>query len=134
MASVIDVEGIGQVFGQKPRDARIKTTTTLLKEGASPQGRRRIEEVTGISHSQILRWVNHVDLFRIRGVATQYAELLEATGVDTVPELAQRNPDNLYEALANTNAEKKLVRRIPPRSSVADWVQQAKTLPRMVTY
>lgn len=134
MTSVIDVEGIGEVFGRKLQDAGIKTAAALLKEGSSPQGRRRIEEMTDISHSQILRWVNHVDLFRIRGVATQYAELLEAAGVDTVPELAQRNPEHLYEALANTNAEKKLVRRVPPRSSVADWIQQAKELQRVIIY
>lgn len=134
MTSVIDVEGIGEVFGRKLQDAGIKTAAALLKEGSSPQGRRRIEEMTDISHSQILRWVNHVDLFRIRGVATQYAELLEAAGVDTVPELAQRNPEHLYEALAKTNAEKKLVRRVPPRSSVADWIQQAKELQRVIIY
>lgn len=134
MTSVIDVEGIGEVFGQKLHDVGIKTTATLLKEGATRQGRHKIEEMTGISHSQILRWVNHVDLFRIRGVATQYAELLEAAGVDTVPELAQRNPDHLYQAMADTNASKKLVRRIPPRSFVADWIQQAKDLPRVITY
>ena len=134
MASVIDVEGIGEVFGKRLQDVGIRTTAALLKAGVNPSGRHKIEEMTGISHSQILRWVNHVDLFRIRGVATQYAELLEAAGVDTVPELAQRNPDHLYQALADTNAQKKLVRRIPPRSFVADWIQQAKDLPREITY
>lgn len=134
MASVIAVEGIGEVFGRKLQSVGIATTAALLREGSTPQGRRRIEEITGISHSQILRWVNHVDLFRIRGVATQYAELLEAAGVDTVPELAQRNATNLHQAMATVNAEKGLVRRIPPRSLVVDWIEQAKVLPRVITY
>ena len=134
MASVIEVEGIGEVFGRKLQDAGIRTTAALLKKGASPEGRRQIEEMTGISHSQILRWVNHVDLFRIRGVATQYSELLEAAGVDTVPELAQRVPENLHGALAETNSNRKLVRRVPPLTSVADWIRQAKELSRVVIY
>ena len=134
MASIIEVEGVGEVFGKKLQDIGIRSTEALLREGSDPEGRRKIEEMTGISHAQVLRWVNHADLFRIRGVATQYSELLEATGVDTVPELAQRNPDNLFEAMAKVNADKNLVRRIPPRSSVADWVRQAGTLPRVITY
>ena len=134
MTSIIAVEGIGEVYGKQLQDIGIRTTEALLKKGATPKGRKEIGESTGISHSQILRWVNHVDLFRIVGVATQYAELLEAAGVDTVPELAQRNPDNLYQTLADVNAEKKLVRRIPPRSFVANWVQQASALERVITY
>jgi predicted flap endonuclease-1-like 5' DNA nuclease len=82
----------------------------------------------------ILRWVNHVDLFRIKGVGSEYADLLEAAGVDTVIELATRNPANLYQRLVSTNMEKRLVRKVPFPSQVESWIEQAKTLPRIITY
>ena len=95
---------------------------------------RELEELTGISGALILNWANRADLFRIKGVGEEYSDLLEAAGVDTVPELAQRNPDNLYRALVETNAAKELVRHLPGREQVADWVAQAKELPRVLTY
>ena len=92
MAKIIDVEGIGPVYTKKLVKAGITTTGQLLKKGASPKGRQEIEEMTGISHGLVLEWVNHVDLYRIKGVAQEYSDLLEEAGVDTVPELAQRKP------------------------------------------
>jgi predicted flap endonuclease-1-like 5' DNA nuclease len=91
MAKLTKVEGIGEVYAQKLREATIATTQALLERGASPQGRKEIAEKTGISEKLILEWVNHVDLFRIKGVGEEYSDLLEEAGVDTVPELAQRN-------------------------------------------
>jgi predicted flap endonuclease-1-like 5' DNA nuclease len=88
----------------------------------------------GISEKLILEWVNHVDLFRIKGVASEYSDLLEEAGVDTVPELAQRKPENLYQKIVETNQAKKLVRKLPTAAQVADWVAQAKALPRKVNY
>lgn len=134
MPSVEDIEGIGPAYADKLRAAGIATTEALLEQGASPQGRQAITGKTGISDALILRWVNHADLFRINGVAGQYAELLEAAGVDTVVELAQRNAANLHKAIMQTNDEKKLVRRPPAESQVTDWVDQAKRLPRAVSY
>lgn len=134
MTSVIQIEGIGPAYAEKLKQLGIASAEALLKKGASPQGRQEIAEKTGISPALILRWVNHADLFRIKGVAGQYAELLEAGGVDTIPELAQRNPENLYQKLLDVNKEKKLVRRPPTQSQVKDWVQQAKQLARVVTY
>jgi predicted flap endonuclease-1-like 5' DNA nuclease len=134
MSSVIDVEGIGEVYGEKLKAAGIATTDALLKEGATPAGRKQIEKNTGIGHALILRWINHVDLFRVKGVQKQYAELLEASGVDSIPELAQRDPANLHPKLVSINEKKKLVRKLPTPNQVADWVKQAKTLPRIITY
>jgi predicted flap endonuclease-1-like 5' DNA nuclease len=134
MSDIIDVEGIGEVFASKLRDVGIATDTDLLERGATRSGRDQIVKASGISAKRILRWVNHVDLFRIKGVQKQYAELLEAAGVDTVPELAQRDPANLYPALTKVNEEKKLVRKLPTQDQVAEWISQAKSLPRMVTY
>jgi predicted flap endonuclease-1-like 5' DNA nuclease len=105
-----------------------------LTAGASPKGRKALAENTGISGKLILEWVNHADLYRIKGVAEEYSDLLEEAGVDTVPELAQRNAENLYAKLVETNAAKELVRRLPTQAQVADWIEQAKALPRVVTY
>lgn len=134
MAKLTQVEGIGEVYAQKLIDAGIATTDDLLEKGATPQGRKDIVEKTGVSPKLILTWVNHVDLFRIKGVGEEYADLLEAAGVDTVPELAQRNAQNLRQKLMEVNEEKKLVRQIPSEAQVTDWVEHAKTLPRVLTY
>lgn len=134
MTSLTKVEGIGDLYAQKLRDAGVQTTKSLLQKGASPAGRKEIAEKTGISDKLILEWVNHVDLFRIKGVSEEYADLLEEAGVDTVPELAQRNAGNLHEKLSAVNQEKELVRRLPSQTAISDWIEQAKQLPRVITY
>ena len=134
MAKIEDVEGIGPVYAAKLQEAGIVRTEILLEKGATPQGRKAIEEQTGISHGLILEWVNHVDLYRIKGVASEYSDLLEEAGVDTVVELSHRAADNLYQKMLEVNAEKKLVRRPPTKAQVADWIEQAKKLPRVVNY
>jgi len=134
MAKLEYVEGIGEVYAEKLRAAGITSAEKLLKEGATPKGRKEIAEKAGINDKLVLEWVNHVDLFRVKGVGQEYADLLEEAGVDTIPELAQRNPENLYEKMADVNAEKALVRILPGRNEVADWVEQAKQLPRMIHY
>jgi predicted flap endonuclease-1-like 5' DNA nuclease len=134
MAKIIDVEGIGEVYAGKLVEAGVTTTNALLKQGATPEGRQQIAEQTGISPKLILEWVNHVDLYRIRGVASEYSDLLEEAGVDSVPELARRNPANLYQKLVDVNLEKGLVRRLPVLSQVEDWIQQARGLPRVISH
>lgn len=134
MAKLTTVEGIGEVYAQKLHGAGIATTEALLQKGSTPQGRQALAEEAGISDKLILEWVNHADLFRIKGVGEEYADLLEEAGVDTVPELAQRNPANLHAKLGEVNAAKKLVRKLPAASQVSDWVEQAKAMPRVITY
>jgi len=134
MTSIIKVEGIGEVYGQQLVAAGIRTAEALLAKGGTPQGRQEIAEKTGIGESLILRWVNHVDLFRIKGVAGQYAELLEAAGVDTVVELAQRDAGNLYKTLVASNQEQKRVRKLPALKQVKAWIKHAKRLRRAVEY
>ena len=128
------VEGIGEVYAGKLKEADVDTPQALLERGATPQGRKEIAEATGISEHLILKWVDEVDLYRIKGLGTQYAELLKAAGVDTVPELAQRNPENLYAKLIEVNEVHRHVRHAPSQSQVEDWVKQAKELPRVVSY
>ena len=132
--NIKQVEGIGSVYAEKLSAVGVNTTNGLLKAGSTAKGRKELAEKTGISSKLILEWVNHADLFRIKGVGSEYADLLEAAGVDTVPELAQRNAANLYAKMAEVNAEKKLVRRIPPKVTVESWVTQAKGLPRAIEY
>jgi len=134
MASIVEIEGIGEVYRKKLSQYGIKTVEKLLKEGASEKGREKIAEGTGISKALILEWVNHADLWRITGVGEEYSDLLEEAGVDTVVELAQRKPTNLYEKMMEVNQAKKLVRRMPSAREVEDWVAQAKRLARIVTY
>ena len=134
MAKLIAIEGIGEVYARKLNDAGLQTTEDLLEACKTPQGREELAEKTGISGKLLLEWTNLADLFRIKGIGEEYSDLLEEAGVDTVPELAQRNADNLHAKLAEVNAEKSLVRRLPAASQVADWVEQAKALPRVITY
>ncbi|NIU87900.1 MAG: DUF4332 domain-containing protein [Nitrosopumilaceae archaeon] len=134
MAKITEVEGIGPKYGSKLSDAGIKTQEKLLKEGGTKKGRKEIAEKTDISEKLILEWVNQADLARIKGVGSEYSDLLEASGVDTVPELAQRNATNLHKKMEEVNADKKLVRVLPSESQVEDWVKQAKSLPRAVHY
>ncbi len=134
MANLKQIEGIGDAYAAKLFEIGLVTTEALLNKGASPEGRKEIEEKTGIPHGKILDWVNRADLFRIKGVAEEYSDLLEAAGVDTVPELAQRNPVNLLNKLSEINDEKHLVRRLPTQREVSNWVEHAKVLPRRVVY
>lgn len=134
MANLLKVEGIGEVYASKLKAAGVRSTDSLLKKGSTPKGRQEIAEKSGISDTLILEWVNHVDLFRITGVMEEYADLLEEAGVDTVVELAQRNAENLFEKIVEVNKQKKLVRQLPGSSQVADWIKQAKKLPRAVFY
>lgn len=134
MANLLKVEGIGEVYASQLKAAGVRSTDSLLKKGSTPKGRQEIAEKSGISDTLILEWVNHVDLFRITGVMEEYADLLEEAGVDTVVELAQRNAENLFEKIVEVNKQKKLVRQLPGSSQVADWIKQAKKLPRAVFY
>ncbi len=134
MTKLIDIEGIGEAYQKKLNGAGIATIEALLKAGATPKGRKELAEKTGISGDLILEWVNHCDLFRIKGVGSEYSDLLEAAGVDTVVELSKRKPENLVEKINEVNETKKLVRRPPTLSMVTNWVEQAKNLPRAIEY
>ncbi len=134
MATLEKIEGIGKVHSKKLAQIGIKTTEALLKKGATPKGRKEIEGASGLGHKLILEWVNLADLFRVKGIAEKYSDLLEEAGVDTVVELAKRKVDNLYKKVLEVNEKKKLVRRPPSAGMIADWVKQAKKLPRVVKY
>ena len=134
MPKVIHIEGIGEVYATRLLDADVPTTEALLEAGATPQGREALAERTGIGHGLILKWVNRADLFRVKGIGEQYSDLLAAAGVETVLELAQRVPEHLHEKLVETNRSSRLVRHEPSLEHVAEWVEQAGKLTRVVSY
>lgn len=131
---IIEIEGIGPVYAEKLGLADVKTVEGLLELGKDKSGRKKIAEASGLDEGKILDWVNMADLFRIKGVSSQNAEILKAAGVDTVKELRNRNAENLHAKIAEVNAEKKLVRQIPSLSLVQGFIEQAKELPPVVTH
>ena len=135
MAKKIEsIEGIGPAYGQALRAAGVHTVDDLLEAGATKPARAALAGKTGISEARVLKCVNMADLFRINGVASQYAELLECAGVDTIKELKHRNAANLAEKMDEVNQAKNLVRRTPSVKVVAGWISQAGKLPPKVTY
>lgn len=134
MANIKDIEGIGAAFAEKLATVGITTSDHLLEQGASKAGRVKIAGESDVSETLVLKWVNRADLARIHGIGSEYADLLEASGVDSVPELAQRNADNLHAKMEEVNGAKNLVRALPSLASVEKWVAEAKTLDRLVTH
>jgi len=134
MTAIEDIEGIGPAYAQKLIAAGVKTTEALLEHGAKASGRKALAETTGLNERQLLEWVNRADLARVKGVGSEYADLLEAAGVDSPTELGHRVPANLFAKLESINAEKKLVRRTPSLADVEKWIAEAKTMPKVVEH
>ena len=134
MPSIIDIEGVGPSFAKKLKEAGVATTDALLVAGATPKGRKDLAAKAGIDEGKILEWVNRADLYRIKGVGSEYSDLLENSGVDTVVELSKRVPANLFAKMVEVNKAKKLVRKMPIEPQIKDWIEQAKALPRKVSY
>ena len=131
---IIDIHGVGDVYAQKLIAAGINTVDDLLEKGKTAKGRKELEAATEISGKLILTWVNHADLFRIKGIGPQFSELLEAAGVDTVKELATRRADNLAAKMLEVNEQKHLTKVVPTEKMLQDMIDQAKNLPAVVTY
>lgn len=134
MANLKYIEGVGEGYAEKLAEAGIKNVDSLLAAGDTKAKRKKLAETTGISEKLILKFINRSDLMRIKGVGSEYSDLLELAGVDTVPELSKRKPDNLFAKMVEVNTEKKLVRKLPTEKQVTDWVEQAKALPRIISY
>jgi len=134
MTHLSEIEGIGDTYADQLQAIGITSIEALLENGSTRLGRVKIVEQAGVSEKRLLNWINRADLARISGVSTQYADLLEVAGVDTVVELAMRNPENLTKAMVDINNEKSLVRKVPALSQVQDWILQAAELPRVISY
>lgn len=131
---IADIEGVGDVYAAKLKEVGIKTVSELLEKGVTDSGRKEISDATGIAFKLILKWVNHADLFRINGVGPQFAELLEASGVDTVKEFRHRNAENLAAKMIEVNDAKHLTRRVPSVAELQKMIDQAATLDPKITY
>ena len=134
MPKIEDIEGIGPVYAKKLNEAGVMTTDDLLKFGATAKDREELKKKTGIEHKLLLEWVNLADLYRIKGVGSEYSDLLEEAGVDTVVELAKRVPENLHARMLEVNEKMNLVRRSPTLNKVRQWIEEAKKLPRKIEY
>lgn len=138
MASIkiSDIEGIGPAIEKKLNKAGVKSVNGLLKTAASAKGRKELAKATGFETKTILSWVNMADLYRVKGVGSEYSELLHAAGVDTIKELRKRKPENLVKKMeeVNSKGKKRLVRAVPTLKRVQSWVEYAKTLDPMVTH
>lgn len=129
-----EIEGIGPSYAQKLEAAKIKTTNDLLELCKNPKGRASVSTTSGVSETQLLKWTNLADLMRVSGIGSEYSELLEAAGVDTVKELRNRNPENLAAKMKEVNAVKHLCRVTPGAETVGKWVAGAAKLPPVITY
>jgi len=134
MAKLSEIKGITIRISYLIEAQGIKTVEALLEACSTSKGRKALASSTGLEEKDILTWTNRADLARVKGIATQNADLLEAAGVDTVPELAQRNPENLHSAILEENNKNKIVSKMASLNQVKDWVDQAKKLPRAINY
>lgn len=134
MTKLSEIEGIGDVFEGKLKAVGVTSIENLLETCATSKRRADLADKTGIAEKLILKWANRADLARVKGIGSEYADLLEFSGVDTVPELAQRNPVNLVAKMTAVNEERKLVRKLPTEHQVETWIAEAKELPRMLEY
>ena len=129
-----EIEGIGPAFKEKLGSAGISSTDDLLEHCCTSQGRKAIAEKTGLNEKSLLGWTNMADLMRVSGIGRQFAELLEASGVDTIKELRNRNAENLASKMEEINATKKLAKSSPGVSTVENWISQAKTTDPKISY
>jgi predicted flap endonuclease-1-like 5' DNA nuclease len=131
---ITDISSIGPDAADKLKSAGIRTTARLLDAAKGPKERKRLAEKTGLDEKHILGWANAADRMRIKGVGADYANLLQAAGVDTVKELMYRNPAKLAQAMAAANARRKLARVLPSDRAIERWIEQARRIPLKITY
>jgi len=131
---ITDIDGIEGEKAAILKSVRIRTTERLLEAARTVKGRKALAAKTGFAEKQLLCWANVADRMRVRGISREYAELLQAAGVDTVKELKYRNPANLANAMAAANKKRKMVRMLPSEKVVCRWIESAKTLPLKISY
>jgi predicted flap endonuclease-1-like 5' DNA nuclease len=129
-----EIEGIGPTFGEKLTAAGVKTTDDLLANCANAAGRKKAAEATGLSEGQLLKWANMADMMRIKGIGPQFAELLEASGVDTVKELRARSAENLASKMSEVNEVRNLTNAVPAMATITGWIEQAQKMDPTITH
>lgn len=131
---IYDIEGIGPSFANKLAKAKIKSVSGLLKKCAEKKGREKTSEISGIDESQILKWTNMADLYRVKGIGSEYAGLLKASGVDTIKELRNRNAENLFQKIIEVNDENHFVRLVPKPNTLRGFINKARDLEPVITH
>ena len=131
---ITDIDGVDGEVAVVLKSVGIRSTDRLLEAARTVKGRKLLATKTGFNEKQLLYWANIADRMRIKGISKEYAELLQAAGVDTVKELKYRNPNNLAKAMADANRKRKLVRLLPSEKMVKRWIENAKVLPLKITY
>ncbi len=133
VVQINELEGVSAELGEKLKALNLNNSDKLLAAAAQVSDREALAEKLGVESRRVLELANRADLCRIKGIGQIYSDLLEFSGVDTVKELAQRNPANLHAAiLEHASAHK--VQRTPSEADVANWVEQAKGMDRAVFY
>ena len=131
---IIEIKGVGPSYGEKLESLNIKTTYDLLKKCTTPQDRRKISKKSKISETIILKWVNMIDLLRIKGIGVEISEFMECLGIDTINKLANSDPEILFQKMKDLNNNKNIIKRTPTLRKVENWISQAKEIPRIVKY
>ena len=131
---ITDIGGVDAEVATLLKAAGIRSTDRLLEMARTVRGRKLLSAKTGLDEKLLLCWANVADRMRIKGISKEYAELLQAAGVDTVKELKYRNPGNLAKAMADANKKRRLVRLLPSEKVVKRWIENAKLLPLKITY
>ncbi len=132
--SIKQLKGITPALVEKMKAQGIGNSEKLLAAAKTPAKRKGLAEQMGVDAKEVLELANRADLSRVKGIAGVFSDLLENAGVDTVKELAKRRPDNLHAKMIEVNQEQQLTKRPPTAGMVDDWVQQAKKLPKLLTY
>lgn len=134
MTKLSEIEGLDESMEQKLKSVGISTEEELVAASATVKDRAELSKKINVTEKIILKWANRADLARVKGIGTEFADLLEAAGVDTIPELAQRKAENLLAKLTEVNDEYHFVKRLPTEKQLEDWITQAKNLPRVIHY
>ncbi len=126
MNSIDSINGMTHTEATKLRRARVRTTVTFLQIASTRSGRALLTKETGITSPKLLHWAKRAELMKIKNLGKDYADLLEAVGVESVSDLKRRNPESLHEMMNGINKRKKIVDRMPSLKRVTRWIEDSK--------
>jgi len=125
---VEEVEGIGPTYGGRLRAINIETTEQLLEKCCESSQQTDAAKHVKVEPFVVGKWVSMSDMMRVPGVRGQYAELLEASGIALVGELARQEGATLAAKMARVNAEEHRTQSVPDPQTVSGWIEKAQGL------
>ncbi len=134
MTSLGEIIGVTPGAMERLRDTGVRTTEQLIEVGATSSGRMRLADETGLDDEIIKLWVHQADLMRVPGISPELAHLLCQVGVSTVPKLAYRNTEKLYEELSIYARRVRNVASLPSQLELHGFGIIAKRLPKLVRH